>query len=156
LLVSPAPSGRHQRIVAHLHLALAPWVSRQHLGEVRLGPGAVRLTPETYFEPDLFVIPAVAGRRPRADAPVTRLLLAVEVLSPGSVRHDRVTKRKVFQRHGVEYWVVDGGSEAIEVWRPGEERPLVLDEQLAWAPVGAGEPLVLDVRAFFAEVADTE
>jgi Uma2 family endonuclease len=62
----------------------------------------------------------------------------VEVLSAGSARHDRITKRRFFQSHGVpEYWVVDGESEAIEVWRPTLDVPA----------------LEIDVSAFFAGVA---
>jgi Uma2 family endonuclease len=155
LLVTPGPSGRHQRIVGELHVLLHEYVQRHKLGEVRLGPGEVRLVPQNYFEPDLFVIPAVNGKRPRSDDPVTRLLLAVEVLSTGSIRHDRITKRRFFQKHGVpEYWVVDGAAEAFELWRPGDERAALLDERLVWQPEMATEPFVLDVKRFFADVAD--
>jgi Uma2 family endonuclease len=155
LLVSPSPSLRHQRIILRLAFRLTEYVNRFGVGEVFLGPVAVRLGRESYFEPDLCVVPLENGKRPRGDAKITELLLAVEVLSPGSIRHDRITKRKYFQRHGVpEYWIVDGDAEAFEVWRPGESRPAVQDELLTWHPVGAPEPFVLDVREFFAEVAD--
>jgi Uma2 family endonuclease len=155
LLVTPGPSGRHQRIVGRLFLLLDEYVGRNRLGEVRLGPGEVKLVPHNHFEPDLFVIPAVNGKRPRADDPVTRLLLAVEVLSTGSIRHDRITKRRFFQKHGVpEYWVVDGAAEAFEVWRPGDERAALLDERLVWQSEVATEPFALDIRRFFADVAD--
>jgi Uma2 family endonuclease len=155
LLVSPSPTLRHQRIVARLMLWLAPYVDRWRLGEALPGV-AVRLMPKNYFEPDLCVIPAVGGKR-RGVEPVTSLLLAVEVLSPGSIRHDRITKRKFFQRHGVPgYWLVDGDAEAVEIWSPSDTRPVIEDERLTWAPAGAPEPFVLDLREFFAEVADEE
>ena len=157
LLVTPAPSGRHQRIVAHLFMLLQPYVERHRLGEVRLGPSEVKLADDDRFEPDIFVVPAVNGRRPRANAPVTRLLLAVEVLSPGSARHDRMTKRRFFQRHGVpDYWVVDGEAEAFEIWHPSDERAALVDEQVGWQPGGAAAPFELDVRGFFAGVADED
>ena len=38
LLVTPAPSGRHQRIVLRLAFLLQPYLSRERLAEVRLGP----------------------------------------------------------------------------------------------------------------------
>lgn len=157
LLVTPAPSGRHQRIVGRLHLLIHPYVVRNSLGEVRMGPGEVKLAPETRFEPDLFVIPAVGGRRPRANDPVTRMLLAVEVLSPSSSRHDRLTKRRFFQRHGVpEYWVVDGEAEAFEIWHPDDERAALVDNQFSWLPEGAVEPLIVHVRQFFDDVRDVD
>lgn len=63
------------------------------------------------------------GRRPPADNSATGVLLVAEILSPGSARHDRITKRRFFQRHGVpEYWVVDGEAEAFEIWTPGDTR----------------------------------
>ena len=157
LLVTPAPSGRHQRIVGELFVLVHEYVKRHRLGEVRLGPGEARLTPTVRFEPDLFVIPALDGRMPRANEPVTRMLLVVEVLSPGSARHDRITKRRFFQSNGVpEYWVVDGEAEAFEIWRPGDERASLIDDRLVWQPVGIEPAFELDVKRFFADVADGE
>lgn len=154
LLVTPSPSDKHQRIVAELGFKLRSYVNRFHFGETRFPPGAVRLDPRGYVEPDLYVVPAVNGKRPRVDVPVSKLLLAVEVLSPRSVRHDRFIKRRYFQRHGVpEYWVVDGETESFEVWTPGDERPLVVDDRVVWSP-GAPEPFELDVKEFFAGIAD--
>jgi len=155
LLVTPAPSGRHQRITFRLAVLLDEYVRRQHLGEVRLGPGEVALESENRFEPDIFVAPAVHGVRAPANDPVTNPLLICEILSPGSVRHDRITKRRAFQRRGVpEYWVVDGNAEAIEVWRPADERAMLIDDVLTWRPTGCDTPFILDVRAFFADQAD--
>jgi Uma2 family endonuclease len=155
LLVTPAPSGRHQRIAFRLAVLLDVYVRQHGLGEVRLGPGAVELDDETHFEPDIFVIPLVNGRLPRANDPVTDLLLAVEVLSPGSGRHDRITKRRFFLQHDVpDYWVVDGDAEAFEVWHPRDERAALIDDTLSWHPAGASEAFVLDIRRFFAGVAD--
>lgn len=155
LLVSPSPSRRHQRIVGLLFIRLAEYVNRFGLGEVVLGPVSVYLGPKGYFEPDLIVVPPLNGKRRRSDERITTVSLAVEVLSAGSIRHDRITKRKYFQGHGVpEYWIVDGGAEAFEVWHPNESRPAIQDERLTWHPEGAPEPLVLDVREFFDEAAD--
>lgn len=155
LLVTPAPSGRHQRLVLALAFRLGPYVEKYRLGEIRLGPGAVRLEDDSYFEPDLFVIPAVDGRLPRANDPVTRVSLIVEVLSPESVRHDRITKRRAFQRHDVpDYWVVDGDAEAFEVWHPADDRAMLADDKVIWHPDGAPVPFELDLREFFAAVAD--
>src|SRR2546430_1411509 len=141
LLVTPAPSNRHQRIAFELAVLLRAYVLQHQLGEVKLGPGAVRLDPATYFEPDVYVVPAVNGRRQTAALLVTRLLLAAEVLSPSSSRHDRITKRRYFQRHGVpEYWVVDGFARAFEIWHPGDERAALADDRLTWHPQGAPAP----------------
>jgi len=155
LLVTPGPGGRHQRIVLELTVLLREYVRRQRLGEVRLGPGEIALDGESRFEPDIFVAPAVDGRRAPANDPVSHPLLICEVLSPGSERHDRITKRRAFQRHGVpEYWVIHGNADAIEVWRAGDERAMLVDDVLTWQPIGCDVPFILDVKRFFAEQAD--
>ena len=157
LLVTPAPTGRHQRIVFALSLLVHEYVKRHRLGEVRLAPGEVRLTPQSRLEPDLFVVPAIDGRMPRANDSVVRLLLAAEVLSPSSARHDRITKRRFFQLHHVpEYWVIDGEALAFEVWRPGDERAALIDGQLVWTPSPNTPPFELDVPRFFADIADED
>ncbi|HKV50998.1 MAG TPA: Uma2 family endonuclease, partial [Gemmatimonadaceae bacterium] len=155
LLVTPGPSGRHQRIALELGVLLRDYVRRQNLGEVRLGPGEVALESENRFEPDIFVAPALNGRRAPANVPVTHPILVCEGLSPGSARHDRITKRHAFQRRNVpEYWVIDGNAEAIEVWRPGDARAMLVDDVLTWRPAGSSEPFSLNVKAFFAEQSD--
>lgn len=155
LLVTPGPNGRHQRIALELAVLLREYVRRERLGEVRLGPGEIALDGESRFEPDVFVAPAVEGRRAPANEPVSQPLLICEVLSPGSARHDRITKRRAFQRRDVpEYWVADGNAEAIEVWRPGDERAMLIDDVLTWRPAGCNEPFTFDVKAFFADQAD--
>lgn len=155
LLVTPAPSGYHQRIILALYDIITPHVRSLRLGEVRLGPSPVALVPRTIFQPDLYVVPSVKGRRPRADIPVTSSLLVVEVLSPGSRRHDRFTKRRYCQRGGVpEYWIVDQSARLVERWRPSDERPEVLNDSIVWHPEGAPEPLALELQPLFEGVLD--
>jgi Uma2 family endonuclease len=115
----------------------------------------VHLVEKTIFQPDLYIVPSVEGRRPRADIAVTSSLLVVEVLSPGSRRHDRLTKRPYYQRGGVpESWIVDQDAEVFERWRPQDERPEVLDNDLSWHPSGAPEPLTIDLPSLFRSVLD--
>lgn len=155
LLVSPSPSRWHQRIVLELAILLRAYVEKHSLGEVLISPSDTHLDDETILQPDIYVDPAVEGKRPPLTALVTRLLLAVEVLSPGSARYDRVEKRYEYQRTQVpEYWIVDPDARTIERWRPTDERPEILDRQLVWRPVGGTEPFMLDIIAFFAGVSD--
>ena len=82
-------------------------------------------------------------------------MLVCEVLSQGSLRQDRITKRRAFQGNRIsEYWIVDGGTEAFEVWRPDDERPTITDHRLEWRPSAATEPFSLDVREFFSSLAN--
>lgn len=155
LLVTPSPGGYHQRIILELFRLLDPYVRRHGIGEVRLGPSEVMLLPTTVVQPDLFVVPSADGRRPRADAPVGALLLAVEVLSPGSRQHDRLTKRHHYRNADVpEYWIVDQEAAVVERWRPNDMRPEVLDERLLWQPLEPVEALSIDLPSLFRSVLD--
>jgi Uma2 family endonuclease len=155
LLVTPSPNKMHQRIVHELVRLLDPYVVTHKLGELFFSPSDIDLDPESVLQPDLYVEPGIDGRRPRTTDPVTRLLLAVEVLSPSSARYDRVTKRREYQRDDVpEYWIVDADSQVFERWRPADDRPEILDAEFVWHPDGASEPFRLDVVEFFAAVAD--
>ena len=150
LLVTPAPSERHQRIVLRLALLIQRFVSREGIGEIRLGPSLLPLTSGERFEPDLHVVPAVDGRL----RPDLHSLLVCEVLSPRSSRHDRITKRRAFQRNAIpEYWIIDGDAEAFEIWHPNDERAALIDDRIVWQPSGLTVAFELDVKQFFADIA---
>src|SRR5215467_3946825 len=51
LLVTPAPSGRHQRLLLDLAVRLRQYLSRERIGEVRLGPGELKLETGERYEP---------------------------------------------------------------------------------------------------------
>ena len=79
-------------------------------------------------------------------------LLVAEVLSPTTARHDRLTKRRIYMEEGVgEYWIVDADARTIERWRPGQDRPEMIDGVLRWEPAPNVPPLDLDVGAMFEE-----
>jgi Uma2 family endonuclease len=155
LLVTPTPSHRHQRIILRLVELLWPYVAEHKLGEIFLGPAELPLVTGERYEPDLFLVPLLDGRRPPTPLGITTPVLIAETLSPGSSRHDRITKRHAFQRNRVaEYWIIDGDAQVFEVWHPDDERPAIVDERLVWSPAVAPVPFELDVPAFFASVAD--
>ena len=115
LLMPPAPSVRHQRVVMEIgvrfHLA-AKW----HGGLALANPMDVLLTEHDVVQPDvLYLLPEHAEG---AERPLTRLDLAVEVSSPSTRRTDTVRKRDLYERHGVrEYWFVDLDADRIPVYR---------------------------------------
>lgn len=151
VLVTPSPHWTHQRIDLRLAFLLHSYVQAQSLGEVFVSPLDVLLEPNLVLQPDILVVPNELLRN-RADR-VTRLLLAVEIISPSSARHDRVKKRPAYQRNRVpEYWVIDDRSETVERWRPDDDRPELIVGLLEWQPAGAGEPFRLDVPQFLEEL----
>ena len=153
LLVTPSPGFGHQRAVARLIVALHDYLRREHVGEALTSPFDVELEPESITQPDIFVVSTEEGRRLQRDGlPALSLLLAIEVLSPSSSRHDRVRKRPLYQRHVPEYWIVDLDARIIERWRTGDDRPEIVDTSLQWLPERATSPFVLDVALLFGNV----
>ena len=151
VLVTPAPHWMHQRLIGRLFELVAPYVRLHALGESFLSPLDVKLELGLLLQPDLLVVPA--GELKRRSDIVRHLLLAVEIVSPTSARHDRVRKRPHYQRNRVpEYWIVDDMSQTIERWTPDDDRPELVDERLVWHPAGAPEPFILDLVQFFKEV----
>jgi Uma2 family endonuclease len=80
-------------------------------------------------------------------------VLAVEVLSPSTARADRQVKLRLFRRQRVpQYWIVDVDARVIERWRPDDERPEILVNEVAWQPDPAHAPLIIDLPAYFRDV----
>ena len=153
LFVTPAPSFDHQQAVLRLLLRLAPYVDARGLGYALMSPADIEFDEETLVQPDVLVAPRIEGRRPKNWAEIKRLSLAVEVLSPSTARADRTVKRRLFQRVNVpEYWIVDVEARLVERWRPGDERPDVVTETLAWRPDPNAPALEIDLPRLFAEI----
>jgi Uma2 family endonuclease len=154
LLVTPSPNFLHQKAVKLLVLALDMYLKQNAVGDVATSPFDVELEPQSLVQPDVFVVPVHEARRLVTEMPGRELLVAAEVLSPSSSRHDRVKKRPLYQRHVPEYWIIDLDARLFERWRPDEERPEILVQELQWHPAGATEPFRLDLKRYFAEVFD--
>jgi Uma2 family endonuclease len=151
LLVTPAPAHLHQRVISCLLTRLIPYVDAMGVGRVYTSPADLALGGDQLSQPDIFVVPSPPGGRASWNE-VPNPVLVIEVLSPGTARHDRTVKRRRFQRAGIpEYWIIDPEARLVERWRPGDERPEILDERLEWQP-SPGEPLRIDLPALFVEV----
>jgi len=156
LLVTPGPGVFHQRAIVELVVRLAAYLQRERVGHVITSPSDVELEPGFITQPDIFVVPMLEWRRVATEGlPIRELLLAVEVLSPSSSRHDRVRKRPHYQRHVPDYWIVDLDARLVERWTPIDERRALLTDTLVWHPAGATIPFTLDVSAFFASIFET-
>ena len=113
LLVSPAPSNRHQIVVVELVALLreaCPSDTR-----VMVAPTDYQPTDRRSLQPDLLV----ARRADVGDDPISSpLLLAVEVLSPSTRSVDLLLKHGVYAESGVaSYWVVDPAVPSVRAWR---------------------------------------
>ncbi|RJQ61429.1 MAG: Uma2 family endonuclease [Desulfobacteraceae bacterium] len=122
LIVSPRPSRKHVLTSTVLGAKItAPY----HLGEGG-GPGGwiILIEPEIGLGKD-FLVPDLAGwKRERLPASEEHNWISVrpdwicEVLSPGTLRTDRVKKMRIYAQHEVPHlWLIDPIEKTLEVYR---------------------------------------
>jgi Uma2 family endonuclease len=134
-------------VAGRLFRLLADHLERHVLGEVFYEVDLLFATGQ-FLAPDLLVVP-----RSNEAAITTRGIecvpaLVVEVLSPSSEHHDRVTKPRRFLEFGVpEYWLVD--LDDVSIWRwtrvTGEFAPNRESGRLLWRIAPDAPPLEIDV-----------
>src|SRR5437879_6034072 len=99
VLVTTAPGWSHQFAVTEFLVLLYAYLRQEPIGVAVCSPADLELRTGNITQPDVFVIP-VGGAVIRDGgfqwSDVTALLLAVEMISPSSVRTDRVKTRKYY------------------------------------------------------------
>ncbi len=121
LVMEPAPTTWHQRVVVNLTLLLAPFARDHGLGEVLISPTDVYLSDTNVLQPDLLFVSAV-----RASIITERNVhgapdLVVEIASPVTRRRHRTVKMEIYARYGVaEYWLADPKAATVETLRLGD------------------------------------
>ncbi len=152
LYVTPSPRFVHQLILGELHSLLKPYAKSVGLG-VLLSPADIRFSERTLVQPDLFAFDAPASFANFSYRDITHLELAVEVLSPSTARVDQLTKRTLYQKHGVsEYWMVDVDQCAVKRWGPTSAEGERVTDVLSWHPHREIAPLLIDLPSLFREV----
>ena len=153
LFVTPSPSLVHQRAVSELALRLAPYTKIAGL-DLFSAPVDITFSDRRVVAPDISVLPlTLGGKRASTFNDVNILLLAVEVISPSSVRTDREIKRRIYQQQGVaDYWIVDIDMRQVERWTPTSKHAEVVTDVLIWHPVLSIPALQIDLEAYFREV----
>ncbi|WP_206070998.1 Uma2 family endonuclease [Knoellia koreensis] len=112
LLVTPAPTPRHQRVSMRLSALLYDTATPGF--EVLTAPLDVVLADDTVVQPDLLV--ARGDAFSDKDLPVAPLL-AVEILSPSTRLIDLNLKKARYELAGCpHYWVVDPQAPSLTAW----------------------------------------
>lgn len=109
IVMAPAPTHFHQLVSRNIFLALHAFARKESLGEVFYSPFDIILPSGAVVQPDVFSVTAQEYKR-ASSSPRLRIVpaLIVEILSPGSITHDTLTKRELYEQNGVrEYWIVD-------------------------------------------------
>lgn len=153
--VTPAPALLHQLMVSEVMALFIVTLTGQDRFRVLSSPADIILGVRTLVQPDVFIVQREPGKPLRRWEDVGVPVLAVEILSPATATRDRGAKRRIYQRAGVaDYWIVDLDARLIERWRPGELRPEILDDRIAWQ-AGDLPELMIDLTALFTRALDT-
>jgi Uma2 family endonuclease len=127
-VMAPSPRGHHQNIVGLIYIQLHEHVKRAQAGVVMIAPFDVYLDNHNVYQPDvLFIAQAKVADVYQDDGVHGAPSLAVEVLSPGTARLDKDSKRRVYARAGVnELWLVDPALRSLQIYRFAEntDRPV--------------------------------
>ena len=122
MILAPSPTSRHQAVSIELGFMLREFVRQYSLGRVWFAPLDVVLSDHDVAQPDILFV-----SNSRSDIVTEANIqgapdLVVEILSPGTAYYDKGYKQALYGRHGVrEYWVVDPGTETVEVLVEADE-----------------------------------
>lgn len=155
------PSRIHQKISGELFRQLANYLEGKKC-EVYPAPFGVRLfaqgadQPEdidTVVEPDITVVcdKSKLDQYGCKGAPD----LVIEILSPSSLRHDRLVKLNLYQKAKVrEYWIVDPENRSVMVFLPDSNGSFRLCEDYgrdSVAKVGVLDGCFIELNKVFSE-----
>ncbi|HYC88222.1 MAG TPA: Uma2 family endonuclease [Thermoanaerobaculia bacterium] len=122
LVLNPAPFFRHQIIAGNIYHAFRNYLAEHRIGSTIMAPADVVLSRENVVQPDVMVFLGENLSMMQWKNAQRAPDIAVEVLSEGTHRHDTVTKRRLYARHGVrEMWIVDPEEASVTIIRNGQE-----------------------------------
>jgi Uma2 family endonuclease len=116
LYMVPPPARPHSEVVSRLNMVIAAFLlAHPSLGTLYVPRAGVWTRPDTWLEPDLYVVSAERLATIGDDDPMSAADLVIEVSSPSTAVYDRTTKADTYAALGVrELWLVDMDLRAIE------------------------------------------
>ncbi len=121
LIMSPAPTTQHQRVLRSLFRAFDQF---GNVGEAFFSPIDLYLNDKNVLQPDLIFISDENKSIVSDKGIVGPPEIVVEVISPSNSFVDRNTKKRKYLEFGVkEYWVVDPGNKTLEIYTDDLDKP---------------------------------
>ncbi len=115
-VMSPSPNRWHQIALINIASRLREFVKNNQLGSVYIAPFDVYFSDKSFVQPDLIFVTKQHADRITNNGIIGAPDLVVEIISPGSTRIDRITKRQLYATYGVpEYWMISPNERTIEV-----------------------------------------
>ena len=131
IVMSPAPSDPHQKVLDKIYRRLGDFVESNSLGETRTAPYDVYLNRRNVYQPDIVFISNENLHKIKLNGLHGAPDLVIEILSPATWRSDKEDKKDEYERSGVkEYWMVEPLDKSTEGFRlVGDEfQPLPAEE----------------------------
>lgn len=118
LIMSPAPTTRHQHILASIFVELWGFAKSRRRGVVLCSPLDVILSEDNVVQPDIVYVSnkrrSIVVREGFRGTPD----LCVEILSPSNRDLDLNAKRLLYARFGLpELWIVDPDANTLHLFR---------------------------------------
>ncbi len=118
LFMSPSPTRFHQDILGRLFGPIWAHLQVNPIGKVYTSPFDVTLTDLNVYQPDLCFFSKSRYTSLTDHGADGAPDLVVEILSPGSAKHDLGVKKEIYTRTGVEeFWCVDPVKRTITVFQ---------------------------------------
>lgn len=113
-----SPSLTHQRVSRRLTYFLEKFLLEYPVGEFFSAPTDVALDDHNGIVPDLAFVASERSFILERDDYVDGVPdIIFEIISPGSVRRDRVDKKALYEQFGVkEYWLIDSANKTVEIF----------------------------------------
>lgn len=127
LIMSPAPSYQHQKILGNLYAQLFEFVNKNKLGEIVMAPVDVYLDEQNAYQPDIVFLANENLHLVQNGVIKGAPDFIIEILSPFNKQHDLLDKKAVYERSGVkEYWIVDPETSTAEGYQlqQGQYQPI--------------------------------
>ncbi|MDQ7822581.1 MAG: Uma2 family endonuclease [Candidatus Eremiobacteraeota bacterium] len=115
LYMTPGPGTKHQKLSGRLFSILSTYIEHLEEGSFYYAPLDVILDNRTVMQPDLLYL-----SKERASLESERGIegppdLVIEILSPSSMRNDRVFKFRIYAKYRIEwYWMLDPDTKVLE------------------------------------------
>lgn len=115
IVMAPTPTVSHQAALGNIYYVLRSFIRDKGLGQLFASPPDVVLPSGEVVQPDVFFLTEEETARAMSAKRVHGApSFLVEILSPGSIKHDKITKRNLYEKNGVlEYWIVDSKTKSI-------------------------------------------
>lgn len=118
LMRKGSPTIQHQRIAGNIYFHLRLYVENKKLGEVFTAPLDVVLDEYNAPQPNVIFVGKEKGFILNEEEQVIIGVpdIVVEVLSPGSIKKDRIEKKSIYEKAQVpEFWIVDPNNKNVEI-----------------------------------------